>query len=309
MALGGHVVQFQNGRLALQPFPPGAFPAGGRQNQAAFAAQRLLADMQRAASTGGYDPNVAPYQALLLTALAGIAQQGGAGSSFVGGTGGGLQGLDPNGYRAFRLNGGSLFDWEAEMNRQNDRNARNRADARRSLMGVSTGGGLAGSVGPFGTGYGGGFGGDSGGGGGFQAGGGGGFEIGGGGGGGESELGAVLNDSGLTVEDKITLMIMLIMKKMDKDIEDQARKIDAMQQQQNRGQANGGTGGGGSAGNGIGGNAGNESQLGGGNPSTDTETLKLKRLVDKRSQMFDMLRQIIDKYNQTAKGIIDSIGR
>ena len=33
------------------------------------------------------------------------------------------------------------------------------------------------------------------------------------------------------------------------------------------------------------------------------------RMIDKRSQMFDMLRQIIDKYNQTAKGIIDSMGR
>ena len=41
--------------------------------------------------------------------------------------------------------------------------------------------------------------------------------------------------------------------------------------------------------------------------SIDVETMKLKRLIDKRSQMFDMLRQIIDKYNQTAKGIIDSM--
>ena len=37
--------------------------------------------------------------------------------------------------------------------------------------------------------------------------------------------------------------------------------------------------------------------------------MKLKRMVDKRSQMFDMLRQIIDKYNETAKNIIQSIGR
>ena len=46
-----------------------------------------------------------------------------------------------------------------------------------------------------------------------------------------------------------------------------------------------------------------------GSPSIDVETMKLKRMIDKRSQMFDMLRQIIDKYNQTAKGVIDSIGR
>ena len=44
-------------------------------------------------------------------------------------------------------------------------------------------------------------------------------------------------------------------------------------------------------------------------PSIDVETMKLKRLIDKRSQMFAALRQIVDKYNQTAKGIIDSIGR
>ncbi|CAN0599418.1 unnamed protein product [Laminaria digitata] len=37
--------------------------------------------------------------------------------------------------------------------------------------------------------------------------------------------------------------------------------------------------------------------------------MKLKRMIDKRGQMFDMLRQIIDKYNETAKGIIQSIGR
>ncbi len=45
------------------------------------------------------------------------------------------------------------------------------------------------------------------------------------------------------------------------------------------------------------------SNLSGG--TIDVETMKLKRLIDRRSQMFE----IIDKYNQTAKGIIDSIGR
>ena len=46
-----------------------------------------------------------------------------------------------------------------------------------------------------------------------------------------------------------------------------------------------------------------------GKDAIDVETMKMKRLIDKRGQMFDMLRQIIDKYNQTAKGIIESIGR
>jgi hypothetical protein len=96
-----------------------------------------------------------------------------------------------------------------------------------------------------------------------------------------------MSDGGLTVEDKITLMIMRIMNKMDRQIEQQANYINQLQQQQT---ANGG-------------------QPVQGAPSIDVETMKLKRLVDKRSQMFDMLRQIIDKYNQTAKGIIDSIAR
>jgi hypothetical protein len=118
--------------------------------------------------------------------------------------------------------------------------------------------------------------------------------------GGGDEVSAVLNDPSLTVEDKVTLMIMLIMKKMDKDIERQANYINSLQQQQNGGQGGfpGANGGGGAGGGGE-----------GSSPSIDVETMKLKRMIDKRSQMFDMLRQIIDKYNQTAKGIIDSMGR
>jgi hypothetical protein len=118
--------------------------------------------------------------------------------------------------------------------------------------------------------------------------------------GGGDEVSAVLADPSLTVEDKVTLMIMLIMKKMDKDIEKQANYINSLQQQQNGGQ--GGFPGGAT---GPGGGGGGD----GSSPSIDVETMKLKRLIDKRSQMFDMLRQIIDKYNQTAKGIIDSMGR
>jgi hypothetical protein len=118
-----------------------------------------------------------------------------------------------------------------------------------------------------------------------------------------SDVAGVLNDPSLTVEDKVTLMIMLIMKKMDKDIEKMSQDINKLQQQQQQGAQGGGGGkGGGKGGGGAGGGA-------GGDKSIDVETMKLKRLIDKRSQMFDMLRQIIDKYNQTAKGIIDSMGR
>jgi len=95
----------------------------------------------------------------------------------------------------------------------------------------------------------------------------------------------------MTVEDQVTLMLMMIMKKMDKDIKGQAKRVEGLQNQQNAGGAGG--------------------QQGGpqGAPSIDVETMKLKRSIDKRSQMFDMLRQIIDKYNETAKNIIQSVGR
>lgn len=138
----------------------------------------------------------------------------------------------------------------------------------------------------------------------------------------QAQVASVLHDPSLSVEDKVTLMIMLIMNKMDKDIERQAQYINAIQQQQsNRGSASGmmgmiggvaGTVFGGPMGGMLGGQLGG--MLGGGmgsdsGPSIDVETMKLKRMIDKRSQMFDMLRQIIDKYNETAKGIIQSIGR
>jgi len=117
----------------------------------------------------------------------------------------------------------------------------------------------------------------------------------------------VLNDPALTVEDKVTLMIMQIMKKMDREIELQAIRIQMIQTQQGIGKAASGAlsmvpmfGGAGSIAGGL---------FEAASPSIDVETMKLKRLIDKRSQMFDMLRQIIDKYNQTAKGIIDSQSR
>jgi hypothetical protein len=124
----------------------------------------------------------------------------------------------------------------------------------------------------------------------------------------QAETASLLADPSLTVEDKVTLLIMLIMKKMDKDIERQAQYINSIQQQQSsRGSQGGkGKGGGGVNGGPFGGPGGD---FGNNSPSIDVETMKLKRMIDKRSQMFDMLRQIIDKYNQTAKGIIDSIGR
>lgn len=98
----------------------------------------------------------------------------------------------------------------------------------------------------------------------------------------DAQIAAVLADPSLSIEDQVVLVLMLIMKALDKDIENQTKHIQELQKQQNKD---------------------------GSNTSIDVETMKLKRLIDKRSQLFDTLRQIIDKYNQTAKSLIDTIGR
>ncbi len=43
--------------------------------------------------------------------------------------------------------------------------------------------------------------------------------------------------------------------------------------------------------------------------SIDIETKKLERMIQKRSQLFEMLKGIMEKYDATAKGIIQSLGR
>ena len=124
--------------------------------------------------------------------------------------------------------------------------------------------------------------------------------------GGHDSIQAIWNDPSLTVEDKTVLMLMMIMKKMDKEIEKQSKYIEQIQSKSKKS----GKGGKGGKGGLFGGGKGKGGGGGGKNsPSVDVETIKLKRLIDKRGQMFDMLRQIIDKYNETAKNVIQSIGR
>jgi len=151
----------------------------------------------------------------------------------------------------------------------------------------------------------------------------------------QAEVTGILEDPSLTIEDKVTLMLMTVSNKMSDDIERQAQYVNSIQQQQSNrgskasplskvgGMSHGGLPGMGSPGTGFGmssaGMAGIGTgmgfpapQLGGpasSQPSMDVETMKLKRMIDKRSQMFDILRSIIDKYNETAKNIITSIGR
>ena len=48
----------------------------------------------------------------------------------------------------------------------------------------------------------------------------------------QAQVTSVLNDPALTVEDRVMLMLMLICKKMDKDIQNQSEYINRIQQQQ-----------------------------------------------------------------------------
>jgi hypothetical protein len=250
MAMGGRIVPDgrADGRITIQPFAGGYFPAGGGNSYAS--AMQMFAGMNRAASSAGYQQgmNQGLYMGMMMGAFASMLQgrqaqrrghsHGGA-SPYVdwGGPGGPPPGYMPGGNNMFGYpytpGGASGSYMPGAPGTIGDTN------------GVPTG----------------------------------------------NDVNAVMNDSSLTVEDKVCLMIMMIMKQMDKEIEDQANYVNQLQQQQNKQGKGGAKGKGG----------------GGSDKSIDVETMKLKRLIDKRSQMFDMLRQIIDKYNQTAKGIIDSM--
>lgn len=99
------------------------------------------------------------------------------------------------------------------------------------------------------------------------------------------DVAAVLSDPSLTLEDQVVLMLMLVMKSSDKKIKEQADFVQKLQANAQR--------------------AGPQAET----TSIDVETMRLKRYIDKRSKMFDILRQVVDKYNQTAKNMIDSLGR
>lgn len=44
-----------------------------------------------------------------------------------------------------------------------------------------------------------------------------------------------------------------------------------------------------------------------GSPSIDVETKKLKRMIQKRSELFDVLGKIMEKYDQSAKNVIQNM--
>src|SRR5688572_27810421 len=88
----------------------------------------------------------------------------------------------------------------------------------------------------------------------------------------------------ITVEDRIQELLCNIMAKMDDKIEAHAKEIEALQ-------------------------AGTATTTTGVNKSVDIETMKLKHEIDQRTALFDMLRQIMDKYQQTTNEVVRSMGR
>lgn len=112
----------------------------------------------------------------------------------------------------------------------------------------------------------------------------------------------IWGEPGLSIEDKVMLTMIAALRKFDKQIEEQGKYLSSLQQT-NVGSADG-------AGQTTGVPTSEATGSGAeGNPSIDVESLKLKRLIDKRTQVYDTFRQIIDRYNRTADGVIQSIGQ
>lgn len=95
-----------------------------------------------------------------------------------------------------------------------------------------------------------------------------------------------MDGSNMSVEDFVLLVLAKLMNQFDKKILQEAKRIQALNAASNFG----------------GGAAGNQTSI-------DIEAMKLKRLIDKRGQMMDIFRQIIDKYDETAQNVIRSIAR
>ncbi len=131
---------------------------------------------------------------------------------------------------------------------------------------------------------------------------------------------SILSDPSLTMEDKIMLAMMLICAKMDDDIKRQTEYLNQLQNQQGNRDKMGKMTGlvgtaagayfGGPTGAKIGASLG--SKLGGAGKedaekSIDLESKKLERMITKRSQLFDTMGKIMERYDQSAKNVIQSM--
>ncbi len=98
-----------------------------------------------------------------------------------------------------------------------------------------------------------------------------------------AQVGSILNDPSLSMEDKIMLALMVICQKMDDDIKRQSEYLNKLQNQQGKGGKKGAE------------------------KSIDIETKKLERMIQKRSQLFDTLSKVMERYDQSAKNVIQSM--
>jgi hypothetical protein len=102
------------------------------------------------------------------------------------------------------------------------------------------------------------------------------------------ETEAILADRGASIEDKLTALLILVSSSFDRLID---KKIGDIQKLEGALKKQGGE------------DASKTSK------SIDVETLALSRLTTKREQFFKLLQGTIEKYNQTAQGVLQKLNQ
>jgi len=97
-------------------------------------------------------------------------------------------------------------------------------------------------------------------------------------------LDAILADPTMTLEDRVVLFLMTLMNQMNEDIEAQTKRVANLRRKGAKGDDKA-------------------------KASLDTEITKLERMVEKRKQLFNTLKAIIKKYDETANATIQAMGR
>jgi len=110
----------------------------------------------------------------------------------------------------------------------------------------------------------------------------------------DKELETRSTNPNVTMEDKIAQLLFLIMKQMDRQITKQTKVVNELRKDANKP---------------TGGDDNEKEKRESAKSSMDIESQKLQRWTTRRSQFFDLLKNIIGKYDETAKGIIQKIDR
>ncbi len=100
---------------------------------------------------------------------------------------------------------------------------------------------------------------------------------------GTNEMMVMLSDPNLTMQDRIALFLILLMNQMDKNIGEQAEKIQKIQSGERIQTAD------------------PEAR------SVDLETAKLKQLTGSREQVFDTLKAVMDKMDRAAQSVLQDL--